>query len=154
MRVIDKLADWMVERGTLLFHAAQYSAHRDGVQKLHPGMRVQTSDGSMLGKVARLWRGSDEAAPHGEEIVVLQVRGRGGFLWVPVGAILTVSAWRVTLSRPVGEMPFEDWSRKPLWISRQESWETGQAGRPERVAATRYTDADAATDHFRATWWT
>lgn len=155
MRIIHRLTDYLVVRGTLLARVA-FGPKGGGelTDRVYPGMSVRTADGTTLGEFAGVLRPGADAKPGTDTTPLLQVRGaRGSHYWVPVGEIAEVSALRVTLSAGMDEVRSRGWSRKPLWVAQQEAW-GGAQDRPEKASATRYTDADAATDHYRQTWWT
>ncbi len=92
--------------------------------QVHAGMEVDTSDGHKLGKVAQVWYGTDPTATNplcDDDICSrLEVRTGGvfkrGVLYVPVSAVVEVTAGRVILNDDAATVNEHNWIRRPPWI--------------------------------------
>ncbi len=92
--------------------------------QVHEGMEVKSADGKRLGKIRRVWYGTDplhSTARCDEDMCSrLEVQQRHTTTYIPYNAIAEVSGKCVTLKVDAATVNEKGWYRKPLWIEDEE----------------------------------
>ncbi len=102
-------------------------ASENVVARVRKGMEVHTADGQTLGKVAKVWLGTDPTAANprcDEEICSRLEVTSGGFfkrrvLYVPANTLANVTADRVILSLDAATVNERDWVQRPRWMGEE-----------------------------------
>ncbi len=96
------------------------------IAQIHEGMEVHTADDAKLGKIARVWIGTDPSggSTRCDEDVCsrLEVHTREGTLFIPSNAIARVAGKWVTLTVDAAGIHEHDWFRRPDWIEADNDW--------------------------------
>lgn len=96
----------------------------DVLKQIHEGMEVKSADGERLGKIRRIWYGSDplQHTDQCDEDVCsrLEVQQRDTTTYIPFNAIAKVPGKYVTLNVDAATINEKGWYRKPLWIQDEE----------------------------------
>jgi hypothetical protein len=95
------------------------------ITQVRQGMEVHTADGHTLGKVARVWFGTDPTAsnPRCDEDTCSRIEVHSGrifkrrVLYVPYSAISDITAGHVTLTLDAAAVNERNWLRMPAWIA-------------------------------------
>ncbi len=99
-------------------------ADRNMLAQIREGMEVKSADGKQLGKIGRVWYGSDplQRTDRCDEEVCsrLEVQQRHTTTYIPFNAISDVSGKCVTLNVDAATVNEKGWYRKPLWIQDEE----------------------------------
>ena len=97
------------------------------IAQIHEGMEVHAADDVRIGKITRVWIGTDPASTteqcDDDLCSRLEVQHRDGPLYIPINMLDRVSARWVMLTIPAREVPEHDWFRPPLWIRAEASEE-------------------------------
>src|SRR5688500_9518460 len=101
------------------------------VTQVRKGMKVKTSDGVEVGKVAMVWLGIDPTAnsPRCDEALCSRIEVRRGFFandvrYIPFPTIASVVGKTVTLSADHLTIEEKGWQSKPRWIpARKGHWD-------------------------------
>ncbi len=102
-------------------------ASENVVARVRKGMEVHTADGQTLGKVAKVWLGTDPTAatPRCDEEICsrLEVTSGGFFkrrvLYVPSNTLANVTADRVILGLDAAMVNERDWVQRPRWMGEE-----------------------------------
>ncbi len=102
-------------------------ASENMIAHVRKGMEVHTADGQTLGKVAKVWLGTDPTAatPRCDEEICsrLEVMSGGFFkrrvLYVPANTLANVTADRVILSLDAAAVNDRDWVQRPRWMGEE-----------------------------------
>lgn len=100
-------------------------APENAMVQVRHGMAVHTSDGHTLGKVERVWYGTDPTAdnPRCDEEVCSRLEVHHGVflrrtaMYVPTSAIAEVAGKHVTLNVDAATVNEHDWIKLPPWIA-------------------------------------
>ena len=102
------------------------------IAQVRVGMHVKTADGKDLGKVTRVWIGSDlsDSTPWCDEELCSRLEVHRGLLgtqvlYIPYSGIAEVTSKQVTLNVDANTVFEKNWERKPEWIPEPESTPQG-----------------------------
>ena len=91
------------------------------ITQIRTGMEVQAADGVKLGKIAEVWVGTDprDSTTRCDEDTCsrLEVRVRGGPMYIPYSALAGVSGKSVTLNVDAATAQAKPWQYRPPWIA-------------------------------------
>lgn len=97
------------------------------IEQVHEGLEVQSADGVSLGKIVRVWWGTepvDSVTPCADE-TCLEVQpsaiGWSSRLYIPCSAVAAVSEQQVTLSFDAETVTSKPWVDRPAWIGADDS---------------------------------
>jgi hypothetical protein len=107
------------------------------IGKIRKRMRVRTSNGEVLGRVAEVWLGTDptSATARCDEAVCSRIEVHQGLvrkrvLFVPYNAIRDVSAEGLTLGVDRATARAKNWASPPRWLPKARVWIAPPGGEP------------------------
>ena len=87
------------------------------------GKQVLTNEGTVIGTITAVWRGTDanDQARHEDTLGVQRPeQGEAGLLYIPSSAIANETAQNVTLMVDMSQVASRGWRFRPTWLSQDD----------------------------------